>query len=249
VTEGAGPTKERPILFSAAMVRAILAGRKTQTRRIVTPQPRLHHYLQPMWGTSPPPNPVEFGDKHLWREVGPDYPDDERDDRRCPYGVPGDRLWVREEHYRFGHWERATGRQKRTRTGRQRWRFVADTDEVRFDAPTEFRKGRHHRDSSTPAWHKRLARFMPRALSRMSLEVTEVRAQRLPEISEDDARAEGVERDTSPCDHTRLSCADIGCLGQTHRSAFAELWNGINETRAPWSSNPWVWAVTFRRVE
>src|SRR5690348_1316393 len=99
---GEGALKEHPILFSGPMVRALLAGTKTQTRRILKPQPAHWRYLQPMWGTSPPPNPTAFGEPYLWREVGPDYPDSEKDDRRCPYGVPGDRLWVRETHLIVG---------------------------------------------------------------------------------------------------------------------------------------------------
>lgn len=77
--------KERPILFSSGMVRAILDGRKTQTRRLVKPQPHPNHVLSPAWGTSP--DGFEFGAKHLWRENGPDYPDGPEDERRCPYGV------------------------------------------------------------------------------------------------------------------------------------------------------------------
>lgn len=86
--------KERGIIFSAPMVRAILAGRKSQTRRIVKPQPLAHHGITKCWGTSP--DGFEFGEKYVWTESGPDYPDGPEDERRSPYGVPGERLWVRE---------------------------------------------------------------------------------------------------------------------------------------------------------
>jgi hypothetical protein len=96
---------------------------------------------------------------------------------------------------------------------------------------------------------------MPRAFSRITLEVTEVRVQRLQEISEDDARAEGVEPYTPPHGHIspgqRVPGPGFdGCrLGdQPHRLPFADLWDSINGKRAPWSSNPWVWALTFRRM-
>jgi hypothetical protein len=89
---------------------------------------------------------------------------------------------------------------------------------------------------------------MPRWASRITLEVTEVRVQRLQEISEKDAKAEGVPRDTEPCDHIRHACADIGCMGPTYRSSFCELWGQINGERAPWASNPWVWAITFKVI-
>ena len=82
--------KVRPALFSTPMARAYLEGRKTQTRRLVKPQPRPNHYLQPMWGRSPPPDPTDFGAPGVWREVGPDYPDGDDDERRCPYGGPGE---------------------------------------------------------------------------------------------------------------------------------------------------------------
>lgn len=250
----------RPILFSAPMVRAILSGAKTQTRRIVTTREPLEF----VGGRGEEADPSKWGwffdgpDHHGYMVLGRGH--DERYNHGsisipCPYGAPGDRLWVREEHYRFGHWEAVTGAKERTRTGRQRWRFVADSPEIRYEAPSEFRKGRHHKDPATPEWHKRLARFMPRGASRITLEVTEVRVQRLQEISDADACAEGVEPYTPPHGHISPDQRVPGpgfdrCrLGdQPHRLPFADLWDHINGKRAPWSSNPWVWCLTFRRV-
>jgi len=235
--------KSRPILFSAPLIPPLVDGRKTQTRRLVLGAP--DNAIQAV------PSLLAHGGD-LW-DFRPNL--DNPKAIRCPYGAPGDRLWVREEHYRYGHWEKVTGQQRRTRTGRQRWRFVADTSEVLFDAPAAFRKGRHHRDPATPAWHKRLARFMPRAFSRITLEIVEVRVQRLQEISEGDAQAEGVEPYTPPHGHISPEQRVPGpgfdrCrLGdQPHRLPFADLWDSINGKRCPWSSNPWCWCLTFRRL-
>lgn len=150
---------------------------------------------------------------------------DPRDLRR------GSLLWVRETHYRYGHWEPVPG--ARTKTGRMKWRFVADSDAVLFDPPAEpIRLGRHHRDPATPAWHKRLGRFMPRSFARLGLEVVSVRAERLQEITTEDVYAEGV-------GHGRVSPL----------LEFEELWDAINGKRASWESNPWVWRIEFAKLE
>lgn len=199
--------KERGILFSATMVRALLEGRKTQTRRIVKPQPSHFHYLQAMSGSSP--DGVAFGTPGLFREVGPDYPDSSEDDRWCPYGAAGDRLWVKETfcpNY-FPDPEARTA-------------FRADYDKSKIgDVVPE------------PKWKPSI--FMPRKLSRIALEITSVRADRLQDISEEDAKSEGVSL----------------LLHNKYRHAFANLWNEINGTVRAWSTDPWVWVVSFRRVK
>lgn len=213
------------------MVPPVLADTKTQTRRIMSPQPsHWSHYIQPMWGTSPPPNPVEFGEKWLWREVGPDYPDDTSDDRRCPYGQPGDRLWVREA-----------------------WRTVESLDEIRPSMLADRVPIRYEADGfvrgklreSTGRY--RHARFMPRWISRITLEVTNVRCERLHDITDADAKAEGVEplpfeRKLYPSKHAAT------VTEWSHRAAFQLLWESINGAES-WRSNPWVWVVEFKRLE
>lgn len=243
--------KERPILFSAQMVRAILDGRKTQTRRIVKPQVAvLTDDLARSLGVRPP--------SEVNQPVIP-----------CPYGFVGDRLWVREEHYRFGHWEPVVGAKARTERGRQRWKFGADTDETLFDAPAVFRKGRHHKDSGTAAWHKRLARFMPRALSRISLDVAGVRVERLNDISESDAKAEGIEqiedkRETQepvrawktyrfktahPRRGETITREEHSIIGYFEpQKSYRSLWESINGAGS-WAANPWVWVIEFRRID
>lgn len=233
--------KCRPILFSAPMVRALVEGRKTQTRRMVTPQPETRENAS---------RPRVFGTftKNGWnleaesaRKLFAEY--------HCPYGKLGDRLWVRESHYRFGHWEMVPG--VKTKTGRMKWKFVPDSNEFRFDAPEYFRKGRHHKDSATPAWHKRLARFMPRVLSRITLEITEVRVQRLQEISEEDAIAEGIESTTGFAGMAHWRDYRKGINDFTAYSpieSYLTLWESISGAGS-WDLNPWVWPVTFKVVQ
>lgn len=221
---------ERPILFSAPMVRAILDGAKTQTRRLVNLTGRL---IEMRWSPLHPERGLRVTVRTGPRSTHTGPIGDHLD--ACPYGQPGDRLWVREEHFRFGHWEPVAGAKTR-KGGRQKWMFVADSDETRFTAPdgVEVRRGRHHRDPATPAWHKRLARFMPRCLSRITLEVTSVHVERLHEISDDDARAEGA---PGPFDSLF-----------TPRLRFERLWESINGPES-WDANPWVWVVSFRKLE
>jgi len=147
------------------------------------------------------------------------------------YRVGGDLLWVREEHYRYGHWEEVPG--VRTKGGRQKWKFVADTDEVVYEPPVSFRKGRHHKDSHTTAWHKRLARFMPRWASRITLEVVSVRVERLNDCSREDAIAEGIDIDPE--------------LPADPRDTYRSLWESINGPGS-WDANPWVWVVGFKAL-
>lgn len=209
--------KERPILFSAPMVRAILEGRKTQTRRV-----------------------VKLNDAGRVARGGRQWHiDDDHAALACPYGQPGDRLWVREAHLLDPPIDGT-------------WPSVGDSFTSIDDIPERYRNPEHvlYRadDKLTTAWRWRPSIHMPRWASRITLEVTDVRVERLQDISEADAQAEGVDRDTEPCDHTRRSCADVGCLGPTHRAAFCDLWMQINGADS-WAANPWVWVVSFRRLE
>lgn len=86
---------------------------------------------------------------------------------------------------------------------------------------------------------------MPRWASRILLEITAVRVERLQDISEEQALAEGVRGE--PCDHARQACADIGCWGDTAKGAFGFLWESLNG-EGSWAANPWVWVVEFKRV-
>lgn len=208
------------------MVAAERAGRKSQTRRVV--KGKALDWLQPGMFT-------------------PEYVADPANSL-CPYGAPGDQLWVRETYYQLGHWEPIAG--EVTRKGsRQKWRFVPDSEDVLFEAPAEFRKGRHHADPQTSAWHKRLGRFMPRKYSRRTLEVTEVRVERVQDISDTDAIAEGLIPVGGP--HGQQMWAYSETTGGYFADpcvAFQMLWHSINGAES-WSANPWVWVVSFKRVD
>lgn len=233
--------KARPILFSGPMVLALLEGRKTQTRRIVKPQPYQNN--------SPNGRGMMewlFKNEVVWF----DGSDTHALDVLCPYGRPGDLLYVREQHYRYGHWEPVPG--VKTKAGRMKWAFVQDSDEHLFELPpgTPFRKGRHHKDPSTKAWHRRIARFMPRRMSRLTLRITDVKVERLQDISAADAACEGI-YDAGMDGYERWDCCveecDCGHIKPT--TAFRHLWDSINADRASWDSNPWVWAVSFEVIK
>lgn len=207
--------KERPILFNDSMVRAILDGRKTQTRRVVK-SPYKDEYGNQSRG------PFEWIETPEGFCACLDLQCDGYDEDGkqmtfcCPYGVPGDRLWVRET-------------------------FQDTTDNCHCDGPCycDHRKDIVYRaDVScskeydwTPSIH------MPRWASRLLLEVTAVRVERLQDISEEDAKAEGIE---VAFNNSRVM----------HRIGFMKLWNSINIKRGfDWDINPWVWVIEFRRIE
>jgi hypothetical protein len=245
--------KERPIIFSAPMVRAILDGRKTQTRRIVKPSPG----RQSEWLTGELINSVPHGEiidggwqmhhpragtHYAGVDVGYDSP---LGWVKCPYGKPGDRLWVREAWgYRGGSWFGAEPEVERIRLA-----YREDGSEALFVRPVNSYNPSERRstEQNNSYWHSwRSSIHMPRFASRITLEITDVRVQRLQEISEDDAKAEGAEW---------YGVADLKPNGDlregdsvAYRAGFHDLWSSING-KENYQSNPWVWALTFRRLE
>lgn len=199
---------ERPILFSAPMVRGILAGTKAQTRRIWKMPPGMG------WYVSGALKGEETGD--VCDLTGPGWCS--VDEVRCPYGRPGDRLWVRETWGYFGGDE---------------YLYQKDLGSVGYRA-SQF-DGIDH----VPGGRWRPSIHMPRWASRITLEVTGVRVERLQDISIADAMAEGVVecnpslRGLGPCSEWRY--------------AYEDLWKQINGQGA-WESNPWVWVVEFKRI-
>ena len=218
--------KERPILFSAPMVRAILEGRKTVTRRAVKPQqPEGHKWRGWILDSA---CTKEIG-KASWGEcTGPLQRNSVY--ASCPYGKPGDRLWIRETFIDL----RGTGVEHRPDPDGplQRYAYAADcrpgshSDEARKDFGLKYKPSIH----------------MPRVASRILLEITDVRVERLQDITYEQAAAEGVHRGPM-----REWCAsDEG--GACHKypvPAFRDLWQSVG---GDWDANPWVWVVEFRRV-
>lgn len=217
---------EKPILMSGSMVRAILEGRKTQTRRVVR-FPKHANDPDTSWVRS-----VHLdggGNWIAWSTDAPStaaftkkaYPNGEG--FRCPYGKSSNRLWVRETF-----WPRPFRTPREMREGADTWpRVFYDAD--RIDAE-ELRGW---------GWKRKPSILMPRALSRINLEIVNVRVERLQEISEADAKAEGV-GDVMVFDPD-------GSSGLSHRFEFPRGWDAINGKRkgCTWSDNPWVWVVEF----
>ncbi|MGP1715603.1 MAG: hypothetical protein ACTS9Y_00355 [Methylophilus sp.] len=173
----------------------------------------------------------------------------------CPYGVRGDRLYVRETYFERGRWELVKGMV--TKKGKKaKWRFVPTEPGVLFDPPTSYRRGRRKADGDTVAWYKRSARFMPKAYSRLMLEIIDIRLERLQDITEKDAAAEGVIkvehqwRDTEyPLpNYAYMASEESVTKYSSAKDAFKELWESIYGAGS-WKLNPWVWVIKYSRVD
>ncbi len=210
--------------LSDRLVPLTLADIKTMTRRMLARQP------------DPRCTGAFCGADGIWRFSFPTATgplSNSEWDVRAPWKA-GDFLYVRETHYRYGHWEQ-TG--EYTRKGKPKWAFVPDSDEVLFEAPAGvWRKSRNRATPHLSTWYKRLARFMPKASARMVVEVVSVRAEQLKDISRGDCMAEG-------CPFPNMA------VGPDPRPWFADLWEAIHGPGS-WERdrNKWVWVVEFRRV-
>lgn len=211
--------KERSILFSAPMVRAILEGRKTQTRRVVK-------------------------DRHI--DAAPPACFFQWLRERCPYGKPGDRLWVRETWNWFDPDEIPEVRRGRRApfTGQQGAREIPWVAAYAADGHLE------HEHFGCALWRPSI--HMPRWASRILLEITAVRVEQLQGISDADAVSEGVCE--LPGQAAEPGCwwtGDVGAgsklHGRTPSVAYRLLWEQINGPGS-WDANPWVWAIAFKRV-
>lgn len=205
--------KERGIIFNGAMVRAILSGKKTQTRRIMKQQPP--ERWQPVTLSCEPDLQARtytkgVVDRHGCLQAGPEVfgVADEEWGAVSPFGKPGDRLWVRETFGDCG----------------VRLAYRADTDD---GAACQVKRW-------TPSIH------MPRAAARILLEITDVRVERLNDISNDDAMAEGMD------DGTSEAALSVGWFEKPRR-AFQRLWTQIYGQES-WEGNPWVWIYEFKQV-
>jgi len=211
---------EHPILFSAPMVRALLEGRKTQTRRLIPDSMNVSRMV--------PDHGAKRALTHIvqwWRN------EPYTRHWHCNYGQPGDRLWVRETWQDWcPMWD-------------GQWCGHGTERGVQSEHGVYYRSGPPHRDpipSDAPVkWRPSI--LMPRWASRITLEVTGVRVERLQEIGADDAAAEGIDLSDST-DMTIIERALFLPL------KFSHLWDSINAKRAPWASNPWVWVIQFERL-
>lgn len=226
--------KERPILFTPANAQLVYDGKKTQTRRMFKGTTEHKGEYNPSY--------LEAHLNHSgWKTI-------------CPYGAPGDRLWVRESwgiadsggrlvdpciNYRGGGQLPLIGH-----VGPEMWSLACNKD-----VPYEKREINDADLLKIPdGW--RHGMFMPRWACRTVVEITDVRVQKVQGISEEDSIAEGIQRQRLPDlsgnhfhwgDKTQDRC-------KTAVGAYAKLWDSINGKTHPWGSNPWVWALTFRRV-
>lgn len=273
--------KERGILFGGWSIPKLLDDSKTQTRRVMKPQP--------------PEDTVSFSRIHLggvdrWRRY---KCDDEygsvttEEDRRCPYGVPGDRLYCKET-WRIGAWNENEGTiavdYRADGYAREEWLTVPDEEaftrywiESSDDAAAAGIQpdpdgGYHWKAGESPCrWRPSI--FMPRWASRIDLEITDIRVERVQDISPYDALREGIVLPVSAgCDvhppppeweewdekrrdewcemQGRATyfarCADA----DDHVTAFHELWDSLHAKRGyGWDANPWVWSITFKRIK
>lgn len=221
--------KEHPILFSGRLVRAILDGRKTQTRRVCRDQDLVEYwkYLrgEPVW-------PQKRKRKKLERYTGwvAKYKDlDLLLPRTCPYGEPGHRLWVRET-----------------------WADESDGTNCPDDTGVLYRATDPGWDDNDTGLRWKPSIFMPRSASRITLEVERIRVERLQQITREDVRAEGVPDTWGdwPSEDLPEKMEGHEWDNKTWAEQWAWCWDSINAKRGfGWEKNPWIWVVDFSRVE
>ena len=197
---------DRPILFSQDMVRAIIDGRKTQTRRVI--------------------KDFVVYDNNKFKSLI----------RRCPYGQVGDRLWVRETWARmFKNGEYCI---KEDEVNPDRCPCPGCYIEYKADTghpyPGDWDADEAKGNDDAPKWHPSI--HMTRQDSRITLEITNIRVEKLQTISEEGAKKEGC-----------ISEIGEGCAFYPAKLAFEFLWNIIHSKIFPWESNPWVWVIEFKR--
>jgi len=226
--------KERPILFNDEMVRAILEGRKTQTRRAMKPQPITYEERR-VGNCFIIECQTEKG--YFSGGGGEDTTRACFAARHCPYGEPGDRLWVREafcelrpEHYH----DRGPAHMLTNRYG------PIKRNGCEYRAGTIDKSGDRERCREELGYKWTPSIHMPRWASRITLQITGVRVERVQEISEEDAKAEGAQE---------MHLDNLGQTWKTYQRGFESLWDSINSGDKSWAANPFVWVIEFRRVE
>jgi hypothetical protein len=217
--------KEHPILFSGDMVKAILEGRKTQTRRIIKPQPELKTYphLDNVYSEELQKFITRPNINLIWKGVQTHI---DEFNQRCPYGKVGDQLWVRET------WAKVYCEEE-------------NEDETFVYRATDpgLTTGDEDEEGNIFKWRPSI--FMPRYASRIQFEIVNIAVDRLNNISEEDARAEGIEMNNKPYAGwfwmENIYSTDYAPL------AYEKLWDKING-KDSWLKNPWVWVIEFKRI-
>lgn len=227
--------RERGILMTAPNVLAILAGRKTETRRIVKPQPVDHEHVG-MVNAAYCGHPEKWLiDGDVWRQTEFGGPQE----WQCPYGVPCDRLWVRETFY-CDHCEyqgALAGLPALTGDDLQKYMYYNADGPVRDQIPE---------CEGIPKLKPGI--FMPRWASRITLGIVSIGVERLQDISEEDCQAEGVEHDAIVgyyCEEPTHQHEGVHCCNW--RFGYKMLWESINGPGS-WAKNPWVWVIKFKRI-
>ena len=230
-------SREHPILFSGDMVRAIIDDRKTQTRRVMKPQPEQHSEYE---------GGFRINCGRTSSGAGTSYVAITQAHCVCPYGSPGDLLWVRETW-----WQPPAVTRRMLIDGADTWPKIEYDQNLTEPNREEFRAW---------GWKRRPSIHMPRWASRITLCVTGVRIERLQEISTSDAMAEGlkiVEFSRPPRLGVPGISAKVAMYGESYGKstssavrAFRSLWDSINAKRGHgWDANPWVWVIEFEVVK
>ncbi|HBQ6504839.1 TPA: hypothetical protein L8N41_000939 [Klebsiella variicola subsp. variicola] len=244
--------KERGMIFNAEMVRALLSGRKTQTRRIMKVQPESNQLGLLLITDSTKHSDIG---KYHWAESNATGNHVRSKLFSCPFGAVGDRIWVRETWAILGNedgccidWEEKLCKADE-RSAARIYRASCEQRPGNYglwSIPDDADWKPHTKDYQYEgAWRPSI--HMPRWASRILLEITDVRVERLNAISEEDARAEGI------IDGGCLNCGEpepCGCANPEPDAtdAFAYLWQSIYGQES-WNANPWVWVIEFERVE
>ncbi|WP_297836567.1 hypothetical protein [Pseudomonas sp.] len=234
---------ERPIIFSAPMVSAILNGKKTVTRRIIKPAESMSSPA----GQHRTADLASGGNGNMAATATESATSTQALGEECPYGQTGDQLWLKESFYAFGHWEAEFNES----TQRDEWHFLDLTLNsglsYQYMEPADYVKT--SRSDPRSGWWLRPSLFMPRRASRINLEITDVHKERLRDITEEQAQAEGflpLHDGMHGYFMNHMPPPNAG-MSVTAVIAFAVFWQSLNGTNS-WNENPWVWVIGFRRI-
>lgn len=246
----------RAILFSAAMIPPVMGDLKTQTRRIVDFG---SSKKAPLWARVKggfDPDDINYTGPCSEHEGSHYFSPDEcgmgdpADDAcvRCLYGQPGDLLLVKENAWIWCRKER----DGETKTGRAKYNFIPHGRHVIYQS--EHKEKPTYRPAGAIAdhdWRLKIGRYLPAWAVRTKLKIMSVRVERLLDVTEEDAKAEGVvsffEQHPACGQDQHLTTSEL-VIDAPYRAAFAMLWDYLNGDRALWKSNPWVWVIVFKRV-